>query len=292
MKNLRFDFNQIGDQIKRLEDSFESNLVPGLPVVARLDGKGFHNFTRGLDKPYDVELSQVMDDLVLWLCEEFNALMGYTQSDEITLVFENPIQNTESMQTIFFDGRIEKICSILAAKTSVEFNQLCAKYPKLAEKLKSRPVFDCRVFSCPSPELMRNSVVWRQMDCRKNSVSMAAHANFSHKSLQGKNTREKIDLLFQSGIVFSAYPAQFRNGLFYIRRKGVKTLSFDELKKIPEQYRQQAGEAERSFYVKYVDVVLTKIETGEDISTFLFDKTISEAYALDIINKSNEDENK
>ena len=289
MKKFRFDFNQIGDQIKALEDQFESQLVPGLPVVTRLDGKGFHNFTKGLDKPYDVELSKVMDELVLWLCEEFNAVMGYTQSDEITLIFENPIQDTSSMQTIFFDGRIEKICSILAAKTSVKFNQLCAKYDKFSSKFVSVPVFDCRVFSCPSNDLLTNAVVWRQMDCRKNSVSMAAHVHFSHSVLQGKNTREKIEMLFQKGITFNSYPSQFRNGLFYIRRRGIKTLSIEELKKIPEKYRANAESVERSFYVKYTDVVLTHADSADNVFTFLFDNSISNDVALLTITPNTED---
>jgi tRNA(His) 5'-end guanylyltransferase len=287
MKKLRFDFNQIGDQIKNLEDQFETYLIPGLPVVARLDGKSFHMFTKGLDKPYDVELSQVMHDLVKWLCETFNASVGYTQSDEITLVFDNPIQDTASMQTIFFDGRVEKICSILAAKTSVKFNQLISKYEKFDSKLDSVPVFDCRVFSCPTQQLLRNSVVWRQMDCRKNAVSMAAHANFSHKSLQNKNSREKIELLFQKGINFADYPAQFRNGLFFIRRKAVRVLTAEELQKIPEKYREYAEAVERTVYSSYTDVVLTKLDP-DDIDTFLFMTNVSEQNVTTIITPKEE----
>jgi tRNA(His) 5'-end guanylyltransferase len=187
-------------------------------------------------------------------------------------VFNNPIQDSASMQTIFFDGRIEKICGILSAKTSVRFNKLIAKYEKFADKLDSDPVFDCRVFSCPSKELLRNAVVWRQMDCRKNAVSMAAHAHFSHKVLQNKNTTEKIEMLFQKGIVMSEYPEQFKNGLFYIRRKKIKPLTDEEIARIPEKHRVNLEQVVRTVYEKHTGVILTKLDE-EEIVKFLFDET-------------------
>jgi tRNA(His) 5'-end guanylyltransferase len=279
MKHLKFDFNAIGDQIKTLEDRFEDFLIPGLPIVARFDGNNFHNFTKGLDKPCDEHLMSVMSDLTQWICEEYNAVVGYTQSDEISIIFNNPIGKSESMQTIMFDGRIEKLCSILAAKVSVKFNQLindliasdALASAKFHHKMKTVPVFDCRVFSCPSDDLLRNSIVWRQLDCRKNAVSMAAHTHFSHKSLQGKKSEEKIEMLFQKGITFSDYPSQFRNGLFVVKRRMTKSLSQEDLARIPELFRSHVESVERSVYVKYTDVVLQKMETVEEISSFLFD---------------------
>jgi tRNA(His) 5'-end guanylyltransferase len=269
MKLFKFDFAQMGAQVKQIESQFDQQLIPGMPVVVRLDGKNFHNFTKGLDKPFDAELSTVMAELVMWLCKTFNAVIGYTQSDEITLIFDNPIQESASMQTIFFDGRCNKINSILAAKTSVKFNQLIAKYEKFADKLDSVPVFDCRCMSFPE-SILRNSVVWRQMDCRKNSVSMAAHAHFSHKSLQGKNTKQKIEELFdKKGIIFSDYPDQFRNGLLIIRSKIVRPLTDEEKLRIPEKFQDQAASVSRTVFDTYADVVLQKMTPGE-VDEFLF----------------------
>lgn len=269
MKEFKFDFAQMGAQVKQIESMFDQQLIPGLPVVVRLDGNNFHSFTKGLDKPYDKELSLVFAELLNWLCKTYNATIGYTQSDEITLIFDNPIQDTDSMQTIFFDGRCNKINSILAAKTSVKFNQLISKFDKFASKLDSVPVFDCRCMSFPE-SILRNSVVWRQMDCRKNSVSMAAHANFSHKSLHGKNTKQKIEMLFdEKGIIFSDYPEQFRNGLLIVKSKMIRELTEEEKQKIPEQFREQASTAVRTVFDNYTDTVLQKMSPGE-VDEFLF----------------------
>jgi tRNA(His) 5'-end guanylyltransferase len=100
---------------------------------------------------------------------------------------------------------------------------------------------------------------------------MAAHTHFSHKSLQGKKSEEKIEMLFQKGITFSDCPSQFRNGLFVVKRRMTKSLSQEDLARIPELFRSHVESVERSVYVKYTDVVLQKMETVEEISSFLFD---------------------
>ena len=58
--------------------------------------------------------------LTKFLVEETGAIVGYTQSDEISLTWHS----TDHKSQIFFDGRVLKIASVLAAQASVKFNGL------------------------------------------------------------------------------------------------------------------------------------------------------------------------
>ncbi len=75
--------------------------MPLLPALARLDGRAFHSFVRGLEKPFDKRFSDLMIDTAVFLARETNAAVGYTQSDEITLAWVPE----EFDSQIFFDGR-------------------------------------------------------------------------------------------------------------------------------------------------------------------------------------------
>jgi len=90
------------DNRMKLYEQVESarRFLPLLPVVARLDGKCFHKFTKNMKEPFDENLTQVMIETTKYLVEETNAIIGYTQSDEITLIYCS--DNSESQ--IFFDG--------------------------------------------------------------------------------------------------------------------------------------------------------------------------------------------
>jgi tRNA(His) guanylyltransferase len=78
----------LNDRMKMYE-KFETGrrFLPKLPVIARLDGRSFHSFTNGLGRPFDERLSNLMVNVTNFLVEGSNACIGYTQSDEISLVF-------------------------------------------------------------------------------------------------------------------------------------------------------------------------------------------------------------
>jgi len=159
----------LGDLCKLFEE-FESKrrTIPGLPVMARLDGKAFHTFTRGLKRPYDPRLSNLMVDTTKYLIEETQAKIGYTQSDEISLFWYEPDIRSQT----YFDGRIQKLCSVLAATASAKFTK---ELPyRIPEKDSVIVRFDCRVWQVPSLEEVIMNFVWREDDATKNSISMAA----------------------------------------------------------------------------------------------------------------------
>lgn len=79
--------DSFGDRMKAYESIPKISLTRRVPVIIRLDGKAFHAFTRGMKKPFNSILMQTMQETMKYLCENIQGcVLGYTQSDEITLV--------------------------------------------------------------------------------------------------------------------------------------------------------------------------------------------------------------
>lgn len=192
----------LGDRMKMYEKAEAGRrFMPGIPIVARIDGRAFHSFTKGLERPYDTALHECMKRTCIALVDKTDANCGYTQSDEITLTWLPSNPETQ----IWFGGRIAKMTSQLAALATVYFNKYVQELlpEDYANKL---PTFDARVWQVPSADEGANTFLWREWDATKNSISMAAHAHFSHKSLHGLSGRDKVDRLLNekgsTGMIF------------------------------------------------------------------------------------------
>jgi tRNA(His) guanylyltransferase len=226
------DKTTLGDRMKSYEEPTTSRKAfKGQPLIARLDGKSFHTFTKGLGRPFDVRLSGLMRDTMLELVDRFQARVGYTQSDEITIAWHYPVDSTSEFP---FDGRFQKLDSLLAAHATAYFNsRLAAALPEKAGRL---PTFDCRSFVVPTLTEAYHAFLWRQQDCTKNAISMAAQSLFSHKSLQGLHGPEMQEKMFaEKGVNFNDYPTFFKRGVFGRRTKVERALSPEERAKIPER---------------------------------------------------------
>lgn len=224
----REEFEALGDKHKKFEGMYYKYFLPNIPIVVRLDGRAFHTFTKGLQRPFDLRLSGMMIETTKELVKQTHAKIGYTQSDEITLVFAGEDQP-------LFGGRQSKIESTLAAIASAKFNQLLPVW--LPEKMGKLPTFDARAFQYPTEELAVESLIWRETDATRNSLTMAAHAHFSHKELHGKGFRAKHDMLHSVGVNWNDYPVHFKRGV-YVKRTQVESMMDDETwNKIPEKHR-------------------------------------------------------
>lgn len=212
-----------------LYESIETGrrFIPGLPIIARLDGRSFHSFTRKLRMPYDKRLSDLMVSVTEFLVKESCAKIGYTQSDEITLIFYSDSIDSQ----IFFAGKPYKMISILAAMCSVHFNGLLPAC--LPEKANAVALFDCRVWAVPSKKEAINVLMWREQDATRNSISMAAHSCYSHKELHQKNTSDMQEMLFQEGINWNDYPAFFKRGVYVQRAKVERKFTCNEIESLP-----------------------------------------------------------
>jgi tRNA(His) 5'-end guanylyltransferase len=210
----------LGDRIKSsYEDRSKTFLNRRTITIIRLDGKGFSKFTKGLNKPFDDGFSQDMDATALYLCENIQgAKFAYTQSDEISVV----LCDFDNIETdAWFDYNVQKMTSIAASLATAKFNQLRMArnvvdtddgFNSFGIMAFNLAFFDARVFQVPNVDEMFNAILWRQQDCTRNSISMAASAAYSHKELEKKSSNMKQEMLFQKGINWNDYLPKYKRG--------------------------------------------------------------------------------
>jgi len=227
--------DDFGDRIKRYEaGETEQYFMPLLPIYARIDGRCFSGFTSGLRRPYDERITRAMVETTRYLVEETHARIGYTQSDEISLVWQQDRYDSESL----FGGKVHKLVSVLASMATAKFNQFCLADDTLRERaMKLLPVFDCRVFQLPNRTEASNAFLWREKDATKNAISMAARSFYPHRELDGKSSAQMQEMIFQKGQNFNDYPAFFKRGTFVRRITEQRPFTPEELARIPEKHR-------------------------------------------------------
>lgn len=225
----------------RMKEFYEqvpkTRLVRRMPVAIRVDGKTFHTFTKGFRKPFDDILIKTMQETTKYLCENIQGcVLGYTQSDEITLILVDYQKLTSSA---WFDYEVQKLCSISASMATMAFNKYFAEnvaneileyktsiVPQCVEiqqeikeyhdilraAVEKGAMFDARCFNIPKEEVT-NLIYWRQLDATRNSIQMVGQANFSHKELQNKTCNMIQDMLHeQKGINWNDYPTVCKRG--------------------------------------------------------------------------------
>ena len=233
---------------KRMKEYYENipktKLMRRAPVIARIDGKNFHTFTRGFKRPFDDILIKSMQETMKYLCENIQGcVLGYTQSDEISLLLVD-YKNLNS--SAWFDYEIQKICSIAASMATMAFNKsftknaeefmtdcaasyeieglcgkgteeykLCEVYQKAIEK---GAIFDARCFNIPKEEVT-NYFYWRQLDAIRNSIQMVGQAHFPHNILQYKTCEDIKDMLYvKDEIVWELLPTYKQRGSCCIKQ--------------------------------------------------------------------------
>ena len=232
----------------RMKDFYEgipkTKLMRRTPVIIRIDGKAFHTFTRGFKRPFDEILIKTMQETTKYLCENIQGcVLGYTQSDEISLVLVD-YQRFET--SAWFDYEIQKMCSIAASMTTMAFNRIfvknvkeydmewkCGLTPQSVEIQKAHydyidvlnkavekgAMFDARVFNIPKEEVT-NCIYWRQLDASRNSIQMVGQANISHKELHCKPCSNIQDMLMeQKGINWNDFPTYQKRGTCVIKEE-------------------------------------------------------------------------
>ena len=191
--------DDIGDRFKRYEGCFDFALPRRLPMVIRVDGRAFHGLKLG--KPFDNDFHARMCDTAVALCQGIQgAVLAYFQSDEISVVARDDIENTTQP---WVGKRLNKLLSLSAAIATATFNDGSEYGPRQ---------FDSRAFVVPDLNEVTNYLIWRQQDATRNSVSMAAQAQFSHKSLQGVDSRGMIDKLREIGKPWEDTETHFKRG--------------------------------------------------------------------------------
>lgn len=216
--------DSIGDRMKGYyENRTRYSLVRRTYTIIRIDGKAFHTYTNGLDRPFDAGFIEDMNDTAKYLCKNVQgSKFGYVQSDEISLL----LTDFDDIQTdMWFDGNIQKMCSVAASIATSEFNKLRLKRLinensgtkfidiNVLEKLKFAE-FDGRIFQIPSSIEVENYFIWRQQDATRNSISAVAQSLYSHRELNNKDSDQKQEMIFQKGINWNDYTSREKRGGF------------------------------------------------------------------------------
>jgi tRNA(His) guanylyltransferase len=222
--------DQLGDRIKEFyENRFRTKLPRRAYTIIRVDGKAFHTYTKGLNRPFDEGLIEDMNLTAAFLCKNImGAKLAYVQSDEISiLITDFDTQDTQA----WFDYNIQKMVSIAASLATSEFNRL--RLIRVYQEIDVDPIefgqtaydmsigklfdlkqaqFDARVFQIPSRIEVENYFIWRQQDAVRNSISSVAQSLYSHKELNGVKTNEMQEMIFQKGINWNDYDFRKKRG--------------------------------------------------------------------------------
>ena len=257
-------FDELGMRMKGYESRNQYYLQRKIPVAIRIDGRAFHTFTRGFDKPFDHILMKAMQETMKYLCENISGcVLGYTQSDEITLI----LQDYATIDTdAWFGYRTDKLCSIAASTATLYFNREFEKlyleelgnyleYDEDAGRLvennapnfvlahdlarKRGATFDARCFNIPKEEVT-NLIYWRQLDATRNSIQMVGQANFSHQELMNKSCNMIQDMLHeQKGINWNDFSTAEKRGSCCIKQEVVEDIVLENGNVVPAARRSK-----------------------------------------------------
>src|SRR5882724_3788624 len=201
-------FDDLDNKMRVFETASDQCALPEMFLVARIDGRSFTRLTKELhnfEKPFDVKMRDYMVDTTSHLMNcGFNVIYGYTQSDEISLLFARNITT--------FDRKLRKYNSILAGEASAKFTLL----------LGDLAAFDCRISQLPTAELVCDYFRWRNEDAHRNALNGYCYWKLRES---GKDVKEaaltlnrlsladKNELLFCHGINFNEAPNWQKRGI-------------------------------------------------------------------------------
>lgn len=243
--------DDLGTRMKTFYENIpKTRLMRRVPVAIRLDGKAFHTFTRGFQKPFDFVLMGTMQQTMKYLCENIQGcVFGYTQSDEITLIL---VDYQKFTSDAWFDYEVQKLTSVSASMATMAFNKYFSEnvveYNLIHDPLVKRrenlldnyisavekgALFDARCFNIPKEEVT-NLIYWRQLDATKNSIQMVGQAHFSHDELQDKTCNMIQDMLMTKyGINWNDFTIPCKRGTACIK---VATKVTENIKREPQPF--------------------------------------------------------
>jgi tRNA(His) 5'-end guanylyltransferase len=245
----------LGDRMKDFyEDRTRYKLARRTNTIIRIDGKAFHTYTKGLQRPFDQGLMEDMNKTTEYLCQNIQgAKFGYVQSDEISIL----ITDYDDIDThAWFDANLQKMASIAASLATAEFNRLrlirkmnttVATAGSILEQFK-HAMFDARVFQIPYQEEVINYFLWRQQDATRNSISSVAQSLYSAKELHGKKTSDMQEMIFQKGINWNDFTTREKRGSIIRRVEHVYARRdepiMDGKTRVIEAYKRKKWEAD------------------------------------------------
>lgn len=208
--------DELGDRMKGDYENRTRYMLPRRThTIIRLDGKAFHTYTRGLQRPFDMDFVSDMSKTAEVLCRQVQGCkLAYVQSDEISLV----LTDTETPTTqAWFDNNLQKLVSVSASIATAYFNHYRILTGMKTGSSVDPALFDSRAFTIPaSPEVI-NYLIWRQKDALRNSVQMAAQSVLGHSRCHGLNAARLQEAMWAEGTNWNDYPDECKRGSMVVR---------------------------------------------------------------------------
>lgn len=207
--------SSVGDRMRRYEAvTTSASLTRRVPVIVRIDGRAFHTWSKGLRSPYDETFHEMMCYAMVRLCETtMGARLGYHFSDEVSLFLADYRHVDEEAH---FDYSLQKLVSVMASEFTAWFAEACRARGLLGALGVAE--FDCRAFNVPRDDVA-NYFIWRQQDCTRNSVQMAAREHYGHDEMEGKNSSQLQDMLMERGVNWNDETVRFKRGVCCFDRR-------------------------------------------------------------------------
>jgi tRNA(His) 5'-end guanylyltransferase len=201
-------FDELDSRMRIFETAHDHSVLPGLRMVARLDGRNFTRLTKeahDFERPFDARFR----DMMTATCEHlmtsgFRVDYAYTQSDEISLLF--------ALEEATFGRKLRKFTSVLAGEASAKFSLL----------LGDLAVFDCRIAQLPNARHVVDYFRWRSEDAHRNALNAHCYwlqrkqgrsASAATAALSRLSVADKNELLFQAGVNFNDLPNWQKRGV-------------------------------------------------------------------------------
>lgn len=223
---MKTNKDSLGDRMKGYEN--KHNLTYNIPIILRIDGRAFHTFTRGMNKPYDLNFIVMMDNIGKELCKEIQGCrIAYLQSDEISfLLFNNPESDA------WFDNELQKMCSVSASLASSTATKLISTL--FPSKVNTNISFDARAFIIPESDVV-NYFIWRQKDWERNSLQMFTRHYYSQKEMNGKKKEDMHNMLHEKNLNWNDLDAYLKRGRCIVKNE--ETFFVNE----NEHYKNSSG---------------------------------------------------
>lgn len=208
--------NKLKDRIEGYEAVTDYKLLPRVPIIICVNGRGFAKATQLLDKPYCPKFAECITSTMLRLCSDVEgALFGFQHNDEIVIVARNDYTNDTNP---WYDNKLQKIASVTSSIATAHFKH---NADSVGLDMSGDPIFTTQVFTTPNVGEAVNTLIYKQQNNFHTSIQFAClyelikkyDKNTIREMLGGLSIDEKIDLLTQEGIDFNSYPLSFRRGV-------------------------------------------------------------------------------
>lgn len=254
-------FKNLKDKCNYYRNLTDYRLLPNCYIMVMIDGKNFSKLIKNkFEKPFDDWFISTMDKTAVHLCKEIqNCVCAFVQSDEISLILKD---NTLTCSP--YDGRLCKLQSVIPSMATAFFNKEIIRRNLMSsmsiEDITNMPdyCFDCKVWSVPSANDAMAWMLYRQIDCIRNSKQQFAQTYVPHKSLVGKDTDKQIELCLETtGQDWNAISDNKKYGrMFY--KTAVKKMTTDGVEYVRNEWLAKSEQLTngdvREQFIEYLNI--------------------------------------